>query len=374
MRITHTPAEDILQDLIAIPSVTGSETPVAVYLERKFRELGLAVEMQAVDSDRYNVIGKVGTGPIGLMLCTHQDVIPALDVSGWETPPFTPSVRDGRIYGRGATDAKGSMAAMMEAMARVKGRIKGCAAIAAVVEEETGRSTGARKLLEAYTPAATVIGEPTGLRVAIAHKGAIRPIITVYGEAAHASRPAQGTNAISIAVKLIKTIESYGYRLGKHTDPLLGSSSSEVTMIYGGERINVVPESCTFFIDRRLVSGESIESAYDDLRRLVSRFSRRHHAEVGLDLLSAYPPSATDANEAIVQMSSAVLDASGLDPEPAGFPAGCDMWAFRAKHIPTVVIGPGSIEQAHVVDEYLDLGQLRKAVGVYERLLLKVLK
>ncbi|MGA9140419.1 MAG: M20 family metallopeptidase [Methanocella sp.] len=374
MRSAPAPAEDILQDLISIPSVTGSETPVAVYLERKFKELGLTVEMQAVDSDRYNVIGKVGSGPIGLMLCTHQDVIPALEASGWMTPPFTPSVREGRIYGRGATDAKGSMAAMMEAMARVNGRIKGCAAIAAVVEEETGRSTGARKLLETYAPAAAVIGEPTGLRVAIAHKGAIRPIITVYGEAAHASRPSQGTNAISIAIKLIKNIETYGYRVGKHTDPLLGSSSSEVTMIYGGERINVVPESCTFFIDRRMVSDESIESAYDDLRRLVGRFSRRYEVEVDLDLLSAYPPSSTGADEAVVRMSSAVLKESGLDPEPAGFPAGCDMWAFRARRIPTVVIGPGSIEQAHVVDEYLDLDQLHRAVDVYERLLLKMLK
>jgi acetylornithine deacetylase/succinyl-diaminopimelate desuccinylase-like protein len=266
------------------------------------------------------------------------------------------------------------MAAMMEAMSRVKGRVKGCVAIAAVVEEETGRSTGARKLLETYAPAAAVIGEPTSLRVAIAHKGAIRPIITVHGEAAHASRPAHGTNAISTAIKLIKAIESYGYRIGQKTDPLLGRSSSEVTMIYGGERINVVPESCTFFIDRRMVSSESIESAYNDLRRLVSRFSKRHGAEVDLDLLSAYPPSSTDAGEAIVRMASEVLGESGIDPEPVGFPAGCDMWAFRAKRIPTVIIGPGSIEQAHVVDEYLDLDQLRKAADIYERLLLKTLQ
>jgi acetylornithine deacetylase/succinyl-diaminopimelate desuccinylase family protein len=374
MSATRISAEGILQDLIAFPSVTGSETPLAAYLERKFGELGLAVEMQAVDSDRYNVIGKVGAGPIGLMLCTHQDVIPALDVTGWETPPFTPSVRHGRIYGRGATDAKGSLAAMMEAMARVKGRINGCAAIAAVVEEETGRSTGARKLLEAYAPAAAVIGEPTGLRVAIAHKGAIRPIITVYGEAAHASRPAQGTNAITLAIRLIKNIESYGRRVGQNTDRLLGRSSSEVTMIYGGERINVVPESCTFFIDRRLVSGESIESAYDDLRRLVGRFSKRHKAEVDIDLLSAYPPSSTGTDEAIVGLASAALGESGIDPEPAGFPAGCDMWAFRAKRIPTVVLGPGSIEQAHVVDEFIETEQLKKAVDVYERLLLKTLQ
>jgi len=262
----------------------------------------------------------------------------------------------------------------MAALARVRGRVDGCAAVAAVIEEETGRSTGARKLLESYAPEAAVIGEPTCMRVAIAHKGAIRPIITVHGEAAHASRPKQGTNAISLAIKLLKTIESSGEKLARVSDPLLGPPSSEVTMIYGGQRVNVVPERCTFFIDRRLVSGETVESAYDDLRRTVDRFSKRHHSTVNLEMLSSYPPSSTGAGEVIVREASEVLAESGLDPAPVGFPAGCDMWAFRAKGIPTVVMGPGSIEQAHVIDEYIGLDELGLAVDVYERLLLKVLK
>jgi acetylornithine deacetylase/succinyl-diaminopimelate desuccinylase family protein len=372
MSDTRLPAEGILEELIAIPSVTGSEALLAGYLGHKFRKLGFKVDMQPVDSDRCNVIGRVGTGPIGLMLCTHQDVVPSLDEGKWESPPFTPSVRAGRIYGRGATDAKGSLAAMMEALARVKDRVRGSVAIAAVVEEETGRSTGARKLLEKYAPEMAVIGEPTCMRVAIAHKGAIRPIITVHGEAAHASRPANGSNAITIAIRLIEEIAERSRRLEEINDPLLGRPSSEVTMIYGGERINVVPESCTFFIDRRLVTGETTELAYGDLRSLTGRFSRKHHADVDVDLLSSYPPSHTSPQEAIVQLSSDVLGNAGIDPAPVGFPAGCDMWAFRAKDIPTVIMGPGSLEQAHTIDEYLELGQLQLAVDIYEKLILKI--
>lgn len=366
-------ADAILEELIAIPSVTGSEGLMKNYLEQKFRSLGFETEAQHVDRDRYNIVGRTGEGPIRLMLCTHQDVIPPLDDNKWNSPPFSPSLRDGRIYGRGATDAKGSMAAMMAAMARTRGKIKGSVAIAAVVEEETGKSIGARKLFDIYAPEMAVIGEPTGLRVAIAHKGALRPAFTIHGVAAHASSPRSGTNAITLAGKLVNALESYSYRISRNKDPLLGRPSSEITVINGGERINVIPERCTVCIDRRLVSSETIEGAYDDLKRMVERLARKYRMKIDIDLLSAYPPSRTDESEAIVQLSSAVLREMHIPEAPVGFPAGCDMWAFRARNVPTVVIGPGSIDQAHVTDEYLDLDQLHRAVDLYERLILKAL-
>ncbi|CAJ36254.1 M20 family metallopeptidase [Methanocella arvoryzae] len=366
------PCEDFLRELVAIPSVTGSEGLIKDYLVNKFNSLGFDTRVQHVDGDRYNVIGTLGEGPIRLMLCTHEDVIPSLDESKWTTHPFQPSEREGRIYGRGATDAKGSLAAMMEAMARLKGKLlNGSVAIAAVVEEETGRSIGARRLLTEYRPEMAIIGEPTGLRAAVAHKGALRPAITVHGMAAHASHPGRGVNAISAMGKLLVTLNSYAYRVSKNKDPLLGRSSSEATMIRGGERINVIPEQCTVCIDRRLVSNETIDEAYHDLQMVVRRFSRKYRARAEIELLSSYPPSSTPLSEPIVKMASSVLSGMGLNPEPNGFPAGCDMWAFRARDIPTVILGPGSIQQAHVIDEYIEIAELRKAVDVYERLLQK---
>jgi acetylornithine deacetylase/succinyl-diaminopimelate desuccinylase-like protein len=145
MSAFSTPAERFLRDVIAIPSVTGSEGLMKGYLENAFENLGLEVTTQHVDGDRYNVIGRTGDGPIKLMFCTHMDVIPALDESLWNTPPFEAVHKGSRIYGRGSTDAKGQLAAIMAAMGRAKD-MPGIA-LAAVVEEETGRSLGARKLL-----------------------------------------------------------------------------------------------------------------------------------------------------------------------------------------------------------------------------------
>ncbi len=369
-----TPAEKFLRDMVAIPSVTGSEGLMKDYLAKVFGEMGLDVELQHVDGDRYNVIGKMGDGPVRLMLCTHTDVIPALDEALWRTPPFEATAEGGRIYGRGTTDAKGSLAAAMEALQRAKKSLKeakGAVALAAVVEEETGRSVGARKLMEVYRPEAGIILEPTGLRVATAHKGALRPVITVHGRAAHSSVP--GVNAVSIAGKVLRGLELYRDEVMKADDPLLGHASLEVTMIHGGERINVIPQKCLVYVDRRLMPGETVDGAYGELIRVVERIGAEAGARVDVKLLCSYPSTSVDEGEHIVTVIKNVLAAHGLPPAPVGFPAGCDMWAFRKNNIPTAILGPGHIGQAHGADEYIEREQLRLAAGLYEEIIASVL-
>ena len=340
------------------------------YLAGAFKDIGLEVELQHVDADRYNVIGKLGKGPIKLMLCTHTDVIPALDESLWHSPPFKATVIGDRIYGRGAVDAKGPLAAAMESMLRLtKEGHSGCVALAAVVEEETGRSVGARKLMEQYSPEAGLIMEPTGLRISTAHKGAIRTVITIRGKAAHSSSADKGINAISIAAEVLKDIEQYRSKVMKIADNKLGNASLEVTMIHGGERINVIPEKCQIFIDRRLVPGETIEGAYDELNAAVKQIGRRTGADISLELLCAYPTSVVGADEKIVRVVKSALEDKGLTSEPMGFPAGCDMYTFTAKDIPTAILGPGGIYQAHTIDEYIEKEELRLGVDIYEDIL-----
>jgi len=367
MSAFSTSAEKFLKDMVAIPSATGHEGLMKDYLANAFGEMGLDVELQHVDSDRYNIIGKLGDGPIKLMLCTHTDVIPALDEALWHTPPFEATLKDGRIYGRGATDAKGPLAAAMEAMLRAN-KIKrsgGSVALAAVVEEETGRSVGARKLLEVYKPRMGVILEPTGLRVAIVHKGALRPVITVHGRAAHSSASA-GVNAVWIAGKALLDLERYRSRVMNTVDPMLGRASLEVTMIRGGERINVIPEKCLIYVDRRLIRGETVEGAYDELTSVVEKIGAETGTRVDIKLLCSYPWSSVDEKERIVALIKKVLAGHGLPSAPAGFPAGCDMWTFRENKIPTAILGPGYIEQAHCVDEYIECEQLKLAADLYE--------
>jgi len=355
-----------LRDMVAIPSVTGCEGLMKGYLAEVFGEMGLGVELQHVDGDRYNVIGKLGDGPIRLMLCTHTDVIPAMDEALWRTPPFEATVEGGRIYGRGTADAKGSLAAAMEAMARAAkmNMAGGAVALAAVVEEETGRSVGARKLMEAYGPETGLILEPTGLRVATAHKGALRPVITVHGKAAHSSIP--GVNAVSIAGKVLRGLELYRDEVMKAADPLLGHASLEVTMIHGGERINVIPEKCMIYVDRRLMPAEAVDGAYGDLTRVVERIGAEAGARMDIKLLCSYPSTSVDEEEHIVTMIKKALAGHGLPPAPVGFPAGCDMWTFRKNNIPTAILGPGHIGQAHGADEYIEREQLKLAADLYE--------
>ena len=369
MTVFNTFAEKYLRDIIAIPSVTGHEGLIKDHLARTFEEIGLDVELQHVDRDRYNVIGRLGKGPIKLMLCIHTDVIPPLDETLWHSPPFEATVKDGRIYGRGAVDAKGPLAAAMEALLRIKNsgfHLNDSVAIAAVVEEETGRSLGARKLMEKYSPEMGIIMEPTGLRISTAHKGAIRPVITIHGRSAHSSSPEKGVNAINIAAQVLKELELYRGKVMEAADPMLGRSSLEVTMIQGGERINVVPEKCQIYVDRRLIPGETVEGAFNALDEVIKSVGSRTKADISLKLLCSYPTSRTDENERIVTIVKDALERKGLTSTPMGFPAGCDMHAFVAKGIPTVILGPGGIYQAHTIDEYIEKDDLRLGVEVYE--------
>ncbi len=366
------PAERFLEDMIAIPSVTGREGLMKGYLMKAFGEMGLDVELQRVDGDRFNVIGRLGGGPIRLMLCTHTDVIPAPDESQWHTPPFKAADRDGRIYGRGAADAKGPLAAAMEAMLRAKNfkKREGAVALAAVIEEETGRSVGARRLLEDYRPDMGIILEPTGMRVAIAHKGALRPVITVHGRAAHSS--STGVNATWSAGEVLRGLEQYRSRVMGVADPVLGRASLEVTMVRCGERINVMPEKCSIYVDRRLTSGETVERAYAELKGVLEGIGVK--ARVDVELLCSYPPSSVGEEERVVALIKKALEGHGLLPAPVGFPAGCDMWTFRKNNIPTAILGPGHIEQAHCVDEYIEREQLRLAAGIYESIITAALR
>ena len=155
----------------------------------------------------------------------------------------------------------------------------------------------------------------------------------------------------------------------KKKDPLLGSSSLEVTMVRGGERINVTPQRCDIYTDRRLVLDETIEGAYDGLQNAVASVSERTGAKIDVKLLCAYPTTRVDPSQEIVRLTQRALEQNGLSSAPIGFPAGCDMWAFSVKGIPTVVLGCGGVAQAHVIDEYVETAPLNQLVDVYEALI-----
>jgi len=357
--------EDTLRRLVGVHSPTGMEVDLVPLVEELMSAVGLDVSTQPVDRTRSNVIGRVGDGH-KLCFCTHMDTVPVGPVGQWRHPPLGGEVEDGFMYGRGACDAKGQLTAILGAMEMLAGEPSCEVVVAAVVEEETGRALGVRRFLETEVPAAAVICEPTELVVCTSHRGVIRPEITVYGKSAHACDPASGENAIYRMVEAIKALERYGLSVAERSDRDLNAPSFTVTMIRGGEQPNVVPQQCIITVDRRLTSSETMRGAMEELQGQLDAIGREHGLSLDVRIVSQYPPSSISPDDPFLDVCrSAQRDVLGQERVGA-FKAGCDMWAFREKGVPTVIAGPGSMEDIHCADERISLAELRRGMKVYE--------
>ena len=278
-----------LSELVAIPSVnpmgrglTGPEfleSRVTDYLEAKFRAWGLTCQRQTVEPQRDNIVARLdGTTPVAdggplIMFEAHQDTVP---VDGMTIPPWTPTVRDGRIYGRGSCDIKGGMTAMLGAIERlIRERPARMPTIvmACSVNEEHGYS-GAKELCDLWqtpgdvfprAPDAAVIAEPTQLQVVVAHKGTLRWRCRTHGKAVHSSQPQLGDNAIYRMGPVLAALDRYQREQiplrGEH--PLCGPGSLSVGTVRGGISVNTVPDECVIEIDLRIIPGEIDEQAVE---------------------------------------------------------------------------------------------------------------
>ena len=377
-----------LQDLVALPSVNPMGQPasgpeyfelrVTGYLERLFREMDVPFERQFVDPMRENIMACLESdrpdAPV-LMLEAHQDTVP---VVGMTIDPFRPTIEGRRLYGRGSCDIKGGLAAMLAAFSRLAAERpvnRPTVVIAATVNEEhgfTGAAALARRLGDGSAvcrrkPVAAVIAEPTLLDVVVAHKGAVRWRCHARGRAAHSSQPSRGDNAIFRMARVLSALEEYQLqiapRLGSH--PLCGPTTLSVGTIGGGVSVNTVPDRCTIEIDRRLVPGESPAECREQViaflrERLGTDFPIDHDAPFlsGLGL-----PNQSNGN--LAQSLAEIVRKFRGSAEVIGVPYGTNAATFANAGIPSVVFGPGSIEQAHTADEWLDLDQLEMATELY---------
>lgn len=370
---------EILRDLVRLPSRNprDGEAAVAAYVAAFLSDLGASVSQTEVLPGRANVVGRLrgGDGPV-LAFNTHMDTVP--EGSGWTRDPFGGEIADGCLYGRGAVDAKGPLAAFLaaiEAIARSCVRLRGELVMTAVVDEETA-SSGARRLAPGLDADLVVVGEPTAMQVAIAHRGSLRPAIVVEGRTAHSSRPEQGVNAIYEAVPVIEALRAYADRVGSRSHPLCGPATAAITLASAGIAENVIPGRCELVLDRRLVPGETesdvlagIEAALECARR------RRPTLAVRVDRLIPTTGGASElpADHDLVRLA---LHASGAaTSRPAtvvGMSGACDMTHFRAQGTPCVVLGPGDPAQAHQPDEHIRLQDLEAGARAYALLALSV--
>lgn len=371
-----------LADCIALPSPTppGDAHAVAAWVEQWGLEMGARVVRDPVWDGADNVLVTLtfGAGPC-LALNTHMDVVDP-STQQWQSDPYRATRVGDRIHGRGTVDAKGSLVAMLSAMERVAADPQGLVGevvVTAVVAEEAG-GLGSLHLVESgFRADAAVVGEPTGLEVAHAHKGTYMRELIFSGHAAHSASPWLGHSAVADAAAFVAATERETERLASRPHPSLGPATMTVTKFHGGELQNTVPDEAVVLVDRRLIPGETHEECDRQLARILADLAeQRSGLRVGDPrTVVATVPSETDPTHAIVDLALAACDGArvaragvvaGDRSAPVGFNAGCDMSKFVGAGIPTVICGPGSLAQAHKPDEYVPVDQVLDAVAIHE--------
>jgi acetylornithine deacetylase len=356
----------------------GEEAATVAVLCAAAAELELDVVTTPVEPGRDNVSITLagGNGP-GLLLLGHTDVVPVGD--GWTKDPFGGELIDGRVYGRGASDMKGGLAAALVALAALRGcDLSGPVELAAMVdEEETGK--GIRSYVETTGRSwvGCITAEPTDLQTIIGARGDSYLKVSVHGKACHAGNPADGANAIYGAAAVVAEIERLHAELATRPHPLLGPATWSVGQIQGGTGGSIVPAECTLVADRRLLPGDSPAGVLDDLRARVAALRLEDRGlSVELEMPMEMPAFLTEADADLARVTDASLtDAGGPGLPLGGWTAACDGgFVARDLGVPVVVLGPGSVtDQAHRADESVGVDELVVAAKAYALTALRLL-
>ena len=339
----------LLKELIAIDSVNPSlvaggagEAEIAERIAAEMRSFGAAVEVQEVAPRRVNVVGVLVANAPGrsLLLCGHSDTV---GVEGM-TAPFDPVERDGKLYGRGAQDMKGGVAAILAAARTIaeKNLLRAGKLVIAMVADEEHASLGAEDLVASLRCDAAIICEPTDLAVGVGHKGFEWVEVETHGVAAHGSRPDEGVDAIVMMGRVLAGIEALDARFASAPPhPLLGRPSVHASLIHGGRELSTYPDRCTLSIERRTVDGEREGILLDEVSSVLGpRTSAR--------LTFTRRPYITPESCELLQLLPGPRTALSFWTDAA---------IFGNAGIPTVVYGPGGAG-LHGIEEYVRIDEV----------------
>jgi acetylornithine deacetylase len=294
--------------------------------------------------------------------------------SSGQVDPFRPRLEGDRLSGRGACDTKGSIAAMLLALGSVLDARRPASVTLAFVMGEELEHEGSRHLVESgFRADAAVVGEPTALDVVAAHKGVVRFRMLTHGRAAHSADPGAGVNAIGMMAAVVTGLqERLVPRLSARSHPLLGQPTLNVGRIEGGLQVNVVPDRCVIDVDRRTLPGESWPAVRQELEDLIAALAARHpQLRVQIDEPYQDTPGMETAPEApIVRLAQEAVRRIDGRHAVRGVAFCTDGAVLAAAGTPCVVLGPGSIEQAHSSSEYVDIQQVVKAAAIYREIIL----
>lgn len=358
------------QDTINPP---GNEKRGALCLKEIFDREGIPCEVQDLGDNRANFIASFGEGDKILEYSGHLDVVPC--VGNWQHTAIGTTEEGELIYGRGACDMKGGVAAMCSAaisMFRDKTPLNGQIRLTFVADEEDA-NLGMHAFLDSHKAATyTILGEPTDLHVAIAHRGVGRYYIDLLGHACHAALRSTEETAVAKAARAVMAIEDLNKQLESMTHDVLSSPSIVVTMVQGYEKDNVVPGKVRLLVDFRVLPGMTEPQT----RKLVQD-ALDAHGIVGFELTKHFFMPGGEVAQAHPFVSACVEQAEKLNERkeaPQAFGASCEQCFLVEAGSATVIIGPGSLDQAHTVDEFVEKAQLLRAAKLYREIAMDVLK
>lgn len=367
----------LLADLIALPSVNpafllprhphAGEGRLAELLATIAARAGLDVEFQKALPGRPNLLGclqATGKKRQTILLAPHLDTVNAAH----ETQ-FKPQRRGNRLYGRGACDTKGSIAAMLTALCELaQSKVRPCHTeilFAGFVDEENAQKGSRAFAKDGLKIDLAIVGEPTRLQLVTAHKGSLWLQLETRGKAAHGATPHLGRNAVHQMARVVDALQTdYANALTKRRHPLLGPATISVGTIAGGTQPNIVPARCSISIDRRTLPGETEAS----VRREMLSFLRHRDLRPQMASAKLDPclPMETNPQLPLIQQFLRTIQQT----KPAGVHFFCDASVLAHSGIPSVVFGPGDIAQAHTADEWISLASLERG----KDMLLKFLK
>jgi acetylornithine deacetylase len=337
-------AAQLLEFLVSTSSVSGDEDKIASDLGAILSKEGFRVQREG--NNIWYTLGK--SERPHLVLLSHLDTVPPC--AGWKSSPFDAKVKDGKLIGLGANDAKGSVAAMILAAREIQCRdFEGSVTFAFVADEERGGEGICTIKPKLGQIDAAIVGEPTGLQVCTSQRGLLILRCTAHGKAAHAAHANLGENAIHKAARDISRLAAVEFEAPEGS----GATRAQVTQITGGLARNQLPDCCYFFVDLRTTPNL-------DSSTVVAEIGARLESEVTVHS-HRYEPVATKASELVVRAALEAADAS----KGVGSPTTSD-WAFL-KGTPAVKVGPGDTSRSHQPNEYLLLSELEAGAAFYSR-------
>lgn len=377
--------ETLVSDLVRIETENppGNERACAEFIHEWLSDHGIeAMLIEKPQPDRPQVAARVGQGEPTVVLNGHIDVVPAGDREQWTHDPYGGVVEDGQLYGRGSADMKTGLASAMLAARDLSsaieaGDLDGSLVMHAAIGEETGEPGTKVLLEEGFDGEYGVVLEPTDFRTATCAKGLGWYEITVAGEPSHASQPDRGTNAITDARVVLGTLSEYDQRLRNREDDLCGQAYATVTQIEAGLGANkaVIPDQAKITLDRRILPDETTEAVDKEVASLLEPLSRTYDIEVDWKRTETYEsakvPDDSPLAETFREHSAAV---TGVSRTPWGIEGSTDVRNFvNDAGIEAITWGPGQLEQAHTIDESIDLAEAMDGLTVLKRAMRELL-